>query len=91
MMAPRTSQAQQNGVQPWRVLPLTGFLLLLLGLGLLDRGFVSWRNDPRTLPDTSGAYPAAVPPHKAAERRWLMLCGGGMVLLSILLFTREPV
>ena len=76
----------KNGPRP-RVVQLAAFALLLLGLLLLDRGFVSWRNDPRTLRDVAGNLPSGAAPAKANQRGRLMLSGAGMLVL----FTREPV
>lgn len=76
----------------------TGLALLTLGLALLDRGFAAWRNDPSTLPPIDGpasptvaSMPSGAPAKKHPERSWMMLSGGGLVLVSILLFARKPV
>ena len=38
---------------------LLALLLLFAGLGLLDRSFVKWRNDPRSFPNANGVYMTA--------------------------------
>lgn len=75
-------------------LRLAATLALLLGILLFDRGFTSWRNDPRNFPDADGApLPPGpdAPPIDFTERHHLVqpleYSGAGLLVLSVVLFS----
>lgn len=74
-------------------------LLLFTGIGLLDRGFARWRNDPRNFPNALGHYltTTEVDPDLRSQMsnqkvvRAMMVAGFGFVSLSVVLFGIEPI
>lgn len=75
-----------------------GLACLVLGMGMLDRSFTKWRNDPRSLPYANGAYPSSADIDPALRSRFanqklmkpMALSGVALVLVSVVLFGLYP-
>ena len=86
-------------VSPRNAAPWVALLACVLGVALLDRTFVHWRNDPRSLPFANGEYPTSADIDPALQSHFTnrallkpeALVGAGLLGLSVILFGLFPV
>ena len=79
--------------------PWVALLACVLGVALLDRTFVHWRNDPRSFPFANGKYPTSADIDPALRSHFTnrallkpeALVGAGLLGLSVVLFGLFPV